>query len=57
MKKLFLALIASLALAVAACGPGADQPGTQPGFETPMPGDPGTMPGDPGTDPGTDPAP
>lgn len=57
MKKLFLALIASLALAVAACGPGADQPGTQPGFDTPMPGDPGTMPGDPGTDPVPDPAP
>jgi hypothetical protein len=53
MKKLFLALIASLALAVGARGPGADQPGTQPGFETPMPGDPGTMPGDPA--PGGDP--
>lgn len=46
MRKFFLALSASLALAVAACGPGAEQP------VNPQP--PG-QPGDPGTQPGTSP--
>jgi hypothetical protein len=52
MKKLFLALIASLALAIAACGPGAD-PGVPGDPGAPPPGDPGTepVPGDPGTEP------
>lgn len=55
MSKLFLTLIATIALAVAACGPGAD-PGTpgDPALDTPLPGDPGLgtpLPGDPGTDP------
>ncbi len=58
MNKLIMTLIAAIALAVAACGPGAD-PGApgDPAFDTPMPGDPGTVPGDPGTEPGTEPVP
>jgi hypothetical protein len=51
MRKLFLAMIASLALAVAACGPGADQQQPQQPMDPQPPAQPGDQ-GQPGTEPG-----
>ena len=50
MRKFLLPAIASLALAIAACGPGAEQP--QQPMDPQPPAQPGGAPADPGMSPG-----
>lgn len=54
MRKLFLAFIASLSLAIAACAPDAEQ--QLPPIDPQPPAQPGDPGGQPGGQPGGDPA-